>query len=76
MPILDLAWPANTRAAFWGWESLFVYAIRKHRSQRRTLPELLVTSELEHLTVVRLRSPGEVERWLGTIPAAPRSEEM
>lgn len=59
------------RAAFWGWESLFVYAIRKHRSQRRTLPELLARPELAHLRVVRLRSPAEVERWLGTIPPAP-----
>jgi adenylate kinase family enzyme len=64
------------RAAFWGWESLFVYAIRKHRSQRRTLPELLVRSELAHLMVVRLRSPAEVERWLGTIPAASPPDGM
>jgi adenylate kinase family enzyme len=63
------------RGAFWGRESLFVYAIRKHRSQRRTLPELLARPELAHLTVVRLRSAAEVERWLGTIPAAMPSEE-
>ena len=59
------------RAAFWGWDSLFVYAVRKHASQRRTLPELLARPELAHLKVVRLRSPGAVETWLGTLPPAP-----
>jgi adenylate kinase family enzyme len=63
------------RAAFVGWESLFVYAIRKHASQRRKLPEMLARPELAHLTVVRLRSPEEVERWLGTVRAGPSSED-
>jgi adenylate kinase family enzyme len=57
------------RAAFFGWESLFVYAIRKHASQKRTLPELLARPELAHLNVVRLRSPAQVEEWLGTVSA-------
>ena len=63
------------RAAFWGWDSLFVYAVRKHASQRRTLPELLARPELAHLKVVRLRSPAAVERWLGTITAAAPSDD-
>jgi adenylate kinase family enzyme len=63
------------RAAFWGWESLFVYAVRKHVTQRRRMPTLLALPELAHLEVVRLRSPAEVERWLGTIPPATRSDE-
>jgi adenylate kinase family enzyme len=63
------------RDAFWGWDSLFVYAVRKHGSQRRTLPKLLARPELAHLDVVRLRSPREVEEWLGTIVAAKRSDE-
>ena len=63
------------RAAFWGWDSLFVYAVRKHASQRRALPELLARPELAHLKVVRLRSPAAVERWLGTIPAASPSDD-
>jgi len=57
------------RSAFWGWESLFVYAIRKHVGHRRRFTELLARPELGHLRVVRLRSPAEVERWLRTIPA-------
>ena len=64
------------RAAFFGWESLFVYAIRKHASQRRTLPKLLARPELAHLTVVRLRSPEEVERGLGTVRPAGQSDEL
>lgn len=56
------------RAAFWGWDSLFVYAVRKHGSQRRTLPEMLARPELAHLKVVRLRSPDAVKKWLATIP--------
>jgi hypothetical protein len=50
-----------------GWDSLFVYAIRKHASQRRTLPELLARPELAHLEVVRLRTPAAVSAWLGTV---------
>ena len=46
------------RAAFWGWDSLFVYAVRKHVAQRRALPELLARPELAHLEVVRLRYAG------------------
>jgi adenylate kinase family enzyme len=64
-------WNGNTeswRDAFGGWDSLFVYAIRKHVAQRRTLPELLARPELAHLEVVRLRTPAAVAAWLGTIP--------
>lgn len=55
------------RAAFVGWESLFVYALRKHRSQRRELPELLARPDLAHVEVVRLRTPAAVEAWAGTL---------
>ena len=62
------------RAAFWGWDSLFVYAIRKHVGHRRRFTELLARPELAHLELVRLRSPREVEAWLGTIPPAAPSD--
>jgi adenylate kinase family enzyme len=52
------------RSAFWGRESLFVWAVRKHVSQRRTMLELLGRPELAHLRVVRLRTPAAVEGWL------------
>lgn len=58
------------RAAFWGWDSLFVYAVRRHFGRRRRMLTLLARPELTHLEVVRLRSPAEVERWLGAIPAS------
>jgi adenylate kinase family enzyme len=54
----------SLRGAFWGRESLFWFAIRKHRSQRRDLPKLLARPELAHLQLVRLRTSGEVTRWL------------
>jgi adenylate kinase family enzyme len=63
------------RAAFFGWDSLFVYAIRKHFGHRRRFTELLARPELAHLELVRLRSPAEVEEWLGTVPPAAPSDE-
>lgn len=65
-------WNGNTeswRDAFGGWDSLFVYAIRKHLAQRRDLPRLLARPELAHLEIVRLRTPAAVDAWLGTVPA-------
>jgi adenylate kinase family enzyme len=55
------------RAAFGGRDSLFVYAIRKHFSARRTMSELLARPELAHLRLVRLRSGDEVDRWLAEV---------
>ncbi len=60
-------WNGNTeswRDAFGGWDSLFVYAIRKHVAQRRDLPRLLAQPELAHVEVVRLRTPAAVDAWL------------
>lgn len=60
-------WNDNTeswRTALVGWDSLFVYAVRKHFTQRRRLPRLFAEPQLAHLTVVRLRSAAEVNRWL------------
>jgi hypothetical protein len=65
-------WNGNTeswRGAFGGRNSLFVYAIRKHVSQRRTMRELLGRPELVHLRLVRLRSSQEVDRWLAQVAA-------
>lgn len=50
------------RFAFWGRESLVLYAIRAHFRRRREWPEEF--SRFPTLEVVRLRSPREVERWL------------
>jgi len=59
------------RSAFGGWDSLFVYAIRKSFSARRKLPELFARPELAHLEVVRLRSPQAVDGWLNGLERAP-----
>jgi cytidylate kinase len=52
------------RGAFGGRDSLFVYAIRVHFRNGRTLRELFARPELAHLVVVRLRSPQAVGGWL------------
>lgn len=62
------------RSAFWGCESLFVWAMRKHLAQGRQLHELLARPELAHLEVVRLRTPGAVESWLRAVAAGAASE--
>jgi adenylate kinase family enzyme len=53
------------RNAFWGRESLFVFAFRMHFQRRRTWP-----GELAGYPVVRLRSVEDVDRWLGSVPRA------
>jgi adenylate kinase family enzyme len=50
------------RFAFWGRESLVLYAIRAHFRRRREWPDEF--SRFPTLEVVRLRSPREVESWL------------
>ncbi len=53
-------WNGN-RESWWtalaGWDSLFVYAVRKYVTTARTLPQLLREPRLAHLELVRLRSP-------------------
>jgi adenylate kinase family enzyme len=51
------------RNAFWGRESLFVFAFGSHFRRRRTWPTALAS-----YPVVRLQSVEEVERWLGSVP--------
>jgi adenylate kinase family enzyme len=49
----------SVRAAFWGRESLFVWAVRSHFRHRRQAP-----ARLAGRNVVRLRSAADVERFL------------
>jgi adenylate kinase family enzyme len=68
----EVLWNGNRegiRTAFLSRDSLFVWAISSHRRRRRTLPERLTRHP--QLTVVRLRSPGEVRDWLDAHPRAP-----
>jgi len=59
----ELLWNGNRetlRAAFWGRDSLFGYALRMHFQNRRELP-----TALARFNVIRLRTPAEVAAWLG-----------
>lgn len=59
-------WSGNReswKGAFWGRESLFVWAIRSHFRHRHTFPRCVPPDRL-----VRLRSPAEARRWLETAP--------
>jgi adenylate kinase family enzyme len=57
-------WNGNretVRGALWGRDALMWFALRSHFRRRREYPV-----ELARYDVVRLRSPQEVKRWLGT----------
>jgi len=60
------------RGAFWGLESLFVWTVRTHVRRKLTWPDRF--ARLEHVQLVRLCSPAEVERWLAT-QAPPSAQE-
>jgi hypothetical protein len=49
----------SLKGALWGTDALFPWAVSSHFRQRRAWPRLFDGRRL-----VRLRSPGEVERWL------------
>jgi adenylate kinase family enzyme len=58
----ELLWNDNTesyRTAFWGRESLIGFALRMHFSRRRRYP-----GQLASYSVVRLRTPRQVQEWL------------
>jgi adenylate kinase family enzyme len=60
-------WAGNRegwRTALAGWDSLFAWAIRSHRAQRRANPTRLEALREHGVHVVRLRTPQEVESWL------------
>jgi adenylate kinase family enzyme len=58
-------WNGNTqtwRGAFWGRDSLFIWALRSHRIHRRGIPATVASEKL-----VRLRSAAATQRWLETL---------
>ena len=62
-------WSGNReslREAFSG-DSIIRYALRTHRQRQQQYPELFRQPEYQHLHVVELRSPREVNRWLGMV---------
>jgi adenylate kinase family enzyme len=48
-------------------ESLFVWALKTHGKRRREYPAFLQEPEHRHLTLVRLCSPGEAQKWLARV---------
>jgi adenylate kinase family enzyme len=64
-------WNGNTESlasAVWGRESLFVWAMRTHFRRRREWPQALGDRR-----VSRLRTPGEVERFLADFAVGTES---
>jgi adenylate kinase family enzyme len=51
-------------------DSLFLWAIKTHRTYRQSIPAALVSEPYSHLGVVRFRAPRDAERWLETIEVA------
>jgi hypothetical protein len=65
----EVLWHENKesfKAAFLGWDSLIVYALRTHVRRRREWP-----GSLAAYSVVRLRTPAEVERFLAELIRVP-----
>jgi adenylate kinase family enzyme len=57
----------SLRTALWGWDSLFLYALRSHVRRRRT-----GAARLAGLPVVRLRTVAEVDAFMALVTRAPR----
>jgi adenylate kinase family enzyme len=55
------------RTHFLSRESLFLWAIQTHRRRRREWPEHFRDLKHQHLSVVRLRSPGATSTWVERI---------
>lgn len=65
----ELLWNGNRESLsslIWGWDSLFVLALRSHFRRRREWPQALPACR-----VIRLRTPAEVRRFLTEQSAAP-----
>jgi adenylate kinase family enzyme len=62
------------RNTFLSRESLFVWALKTHRSRRRLYREHLARPEYSHLEVHRFTRSADAERWLQAqrVQAAPR----
>jgi len=64
-------WNEN-RERFWAQflsrDSLFLWALKKHRVHRRDYPLLLQDPEYSHLEVFHLRSAKETEVWFKQLP--------
>ncbi len=55
------------RGAFLSRDSLLFYQLSTYHRRRRDYPVLVTQPEYAHLTLVRLRSPREADRWLARV---------
>lgn len=64
-------WNGNKKV----WRAQFLSRnsyLRTYRKRRKELPQLLTSSEYEHLTIVRLKSPRITKNWLKQFDKNPR----
>lgn len=69
----EVLWNGNReslRTAFWGGESLFMWAVRTHFHHRRHWPD-----EFRNRPALRLCSTREVARWLETVLNEPQGAQ-
>jgi hypothetical protein len=67
----EALWQGNKErfwVQFFSRESLFLWALQTYGRRRKEYPALFRQSEYAHLKVIRLRSPGQTERWFRGLP--------
>lgn len=64
----------NLRTALFQRDSLFLWAIQTHSRRRRDYFRLLSQPENAHITVIRLHSSRDTDRWLASLPGPKRTE--
>ena len=52
---------------FFTRDSLVLWALQTYKRRRREYPELLSRPEHSHLTLIRLSSPSQAEKWLASL---------
>jgi hypothetical protein len=71
----EVLWSGNREHwdALFGRDSLILWAIGSHPRHRRDYPQILNCPNYAHLTLSRLRSPLETDRWLVGLTAGSPS---
>jgi adenylate kinase family enzyme len=57
----------SLRGLAWGRDSLIGWSVQQSRTYRRELPKLFGSPRMTGTRIVRLRSAGDVRRWLATV---------